>query len=126
MGFSKGQIPGQVHPDDLPAVARGGVQLPQGPEVAGHGPRLLLQLPDGGRSGVLAVFQLSGRNLPQDLFVGVAVLTHQQRLVLVVQGQHAHAAGVVHHLAEALASIGQLHRVPPDMQDMAVKDFLAG
>ena len=126
MGLPEGQVPGQVHPDDLPAVARGGIQLSQGAEIPGHGAGLLFQLPDGGFGGVLAVLQLSGGNLPQDLLVGIPELAHQQRQVLIVQGQYAHAAGVVHHLPGSLLAVGQADGIPPDVEYTPVKYFLAG
>ena len=76
-------------------------------------------------SGVLAVLQLSRGELPQDFLVGIPELAHQQRPVLAVQRQDAHAAGVVHHLPEGLAAVGQADGVPPDMEDAAVKNGLA-
>ena len=126
MGLPEGQIPGQIHPDDLPAVTGGRIQLSQRAEFSGHSAGLLLQLPDGGLPGILSILQFSRRKLPQDLLVGIPELAHQQRPVLTVQGQYAHAAGVVCHLPKGLPAVGQPDGIPPDMEDAAVKNLLTG
>ncbi len=120
------QLTGQIHADDLPAVSRRRVQLAQGLEFPCRGAGLLPQLPDGGLPGVLAVLQLSGGNLPQQLHIGVPELAHQQHPVFIVQGHHAHPARMVHHLPDGLLAVGQQGRIPPDMQDLPVKNFLTG
>ena len=95
-------------------------------EFPGRSAGLLPQLPDGGLGRVLPVLQLSRRDLPQDLPVGVTELGHQQGIVVAVQGQHPYAAGVVHHLSGGGVTVGQEDRVPPNVEDTAVKDLFTG
>ena len=55
----------------------------------------------------------------------IAVLAHQGHLSLVIQGQDTHAAGVVHHLPQAVAAVGQQYLVAPHTNDAAIIDRVA-
>ena len=70
---------------------------------------------------VLAVLQLPGGQLRHHRLKGIAELTHQTHRLVLVQRQHRHAAGMLHHLTPRDVAVGQLRLVLPHPYDDALK-----
>ena len=89
---------------------------------------LLAQFPLGPHQGVLLrpVVQLARRQLQQQLSEGIAELAHQRHVVLFIQGQNGHPAGMIDHLPGGDAPVGQPGLVHIQTDDLAVEDRLAG
>ena len=92
----------------LSTKTRRGQQAAQVGQLSGLQAGLLAQLPDGGGAVVLPGVQLARGQLQQHLVEGVAVLLHQGNVVLLIQGQDSHAAGVFHHFPGGHLAVGQL------------------
>ena len=122
----KGEIPGQEQVKHLVSVSHAGHDVAQGVPPGGLRADLLLQLPLDGLKGILPRLQLPGGDLHHHLAVGVAELALQIDVPLPVQGGHRRAAGVVDHLPDGGAAVGQLHLIPVELQQDAVKGQLAG
>ena len=112
--------------DDLGIVAHGGVEFTQRDIVVGGQAALLFQFPLGGCKGVLALFQLTGGQLPQLLLHGVAELAHHADGAVLKVGQDARTAVVMHHLAGSGLAVFQQRGVLGQGDDPPLEQGLAG
>src|SRR5690606_24295168 len=66
--------------------------------------------------------EFAGRKLHDEPLYRVPVLPDHDDPLIVQKGDHHHRAGVAYVLAYALPSIGQAHRITPDLQKAAFVD----
>ena len=112
--------------DDLAAVARRGIEIPERNIVFAGGAGLLHLLALHGLEGILPFFELSCRQLEQHLLIRVAELPDEQQLVLFGQRRDAHAAVVADDLALCGFPVFKLHLVEQNPDDAAFKFCIAG
>lgn len=71
---------------------------------------------------VLPVFQLARGQLQQQPLDGVAELPHQRHMIVLIQGQDTHSAGMLHHLPVCQIAVGQLRLVLGHLDDLSLKN----
>ena len=80
---------------------------------------LLEQLAAGAVERVLAGVKLAGGDLHRHAAERRAVLPHQADAPVVGERHDRHGAGVAHHVADGLATVGQPHAQAVDVEDAA-------
>ena len=112
--------------DHFGVIAHGGEKLAQRDIIVRGQAALLAQLPLGGFKGVLTLFQLAGRQLPQLLLHGVAELAHHADGAVLKIGQDARTAVVMHHFAFGGLAVFQQSSVFCQGDHPALEEHLAG
>src|SRR5690606_30552897 len=85
-------------------------------------PRFLEELSLRAHQGRFPGVEFAGRKLHDEPLYRVPVLPDHDDPLIVQKGDHHHRAGVAYVLAYALPSIGQAHRITPDLQKAAFVD----
>ena len=111
--------------DVLVAVAGAKEKATQLLERARPVPRLLAELPLGTGPGVFAFVQRPGGQLKETLADGMAVLAHEEDVVLIVEGDKKDRPRVLHHLPDAGGAIRRSDGIEAHVNETAGESALA-